>query len=76
LFTKSFWIAGFQCSTHRRRNGRRLDLIASTGHEVRAAIRLEIPVHGICLYLSLDYQQDLFRRELEEEETEQHAVCG
>lgn len=34
---KSFWIAGFECSCHRRRDGRRLDLIAGTGHDRFAA---------------------------------------
>jgi len=29
----SFFQAGFECSTHRRRDGRRLDLIAATGHD-------------------------------------------
>src|SRR5215218_6434517 len=30
---QSFWIAGFECSTHRTRDGRRLDLIAATAHD-------------------------------------------
>src|SRR3954465_3838852 len=30
---KSFWMAGFECSCHRLREGRRLDLTAATGHE-------------------------------------------
>lgn len=30
---KSFFLAGFECSTHRLRNGKRLDLIASTRHD-------------------------------------------
>jgi hypothetical protein len=29
----SFFLAGFECSTHRRSDGRRLDLLASTGHD-------------------------------------------
>lgn len=29
----SFWLAGFECSTHRRRDGRRLDLLEGTGHD-------------------------------------------
>lgn len=29
----SFFQAGFECASHRRRDGRRLDLIASTGHD-------------------------------------------
>lgn len=30
---KSFWIAGFEGSCHRRRDGRRLDLLAATQHD-------------------------------------------
>lgn len=33
---QSFFHGGFECSTHRRRDGRRLDLIASTQHDVFA----------------------------------------
>ena len=29
----SFFLGGFECSTHRRRDGRRLDLLAATGHD-------------------------------------------
>jgi beta-glucosidase/6-phospho-beta-glucosidase/beta-galactosidase len=29
----SFFMAGFECSTHRRRDGRRLDLLAATQHD-------------------------------------------
>jgi beta-glucosidase/6-phospho-beta-glucosidase/beta-galactosidase len=29
----SFFLGGFECSTHRLRNGRRLDLVASTQHD-------------------------------------------
>jgi hypothetical protein len=32
----SFFMAGFECSTHKRKDGRRLDLIAATHHDVRA----------------------------------------
>jgi hypothetical protein len=32
----SFFAAGFECSSHRRRDGRRLDLIAGTGHDRKA----------------------------------------
>ena len=32
----SFLQGGFECSTHRRRDGRRLDLIAATAHDVHA----------------------------------------
>jgi beta-glucosidase/6-phospho-beta-glucosidase/beta-galactosidase len=31
---QSFFLGGFECSTHRLRNGKRLDLIASTKHDV------------------------------------------
>lgn len=30
---RSFFMSGFECSAHRRRDGRRLDLLASTGHD-------------------------------------------
>lgn len=33
---KSFLQGGFECSTHRLRDGRRLDIIASTGHDLFA----------------------------------------
>ncbi|KJB90331.1 hypothetical protein N826_04405 [Skermanella aerolata KACC 11604] len=29
----SFFMAGFECSAHRRRDRRRLDLIAATDHD-------------------------------------------
>ena len=34
---RSFVQGGFECSTHRLRSGRRLDLIAATGHDTYAA---------------------------------------
>lgn len=34
---RSFFLGGFECSSHRRKDGRRLDLIASTRHEEHAA---------------------------------------
>ena len=34
---KSFWIAGFECSCHCRKDGRRIDLLAATGHDRFAA---------------------------------------
>lgn len=34
---KSFWMAGFECSCHRRSDGRRLDVIAATQHDRFAA---------------------------------------
>jgi hypothetical protein len=44
----SFWLAGFECSCHRRRDGRRLDLLEATGHD-RFAIRdyARLPPLGI-----------------------------
>jgi beta-glucosidase/6-phospho-beta-glucosidase/beta-galactosidase len=33
VLNKTFWIAGFECSCHRRSDGRRLDLVASTRHD-------------------------------------------
>lgn len=34
---QSFFLGGFECSTHRRADGRRLDLLAATGHDRWAA---------------------------------------
>jgi polysaccharide biosynthesis protein PelF len=34
---KSFFLGGFECSNHRRADGKRLDLIAATKHDVLAA---------------------------------------
>ena len=44
----SFFLGGFECSTHRLKGGRRLDLVASTGHDRFAAkdYRL-LQAHGI-----------------------------
>src|SRR5689334_651471 len=45
---KSFFIGGFECSTHRRRDGKRLDLIAATGHDVNAEADYRmLAAHGI-----------------------------
>ena len=33
---RSFWQGGFECSTHRRRDGHRIDVHATTGHDVHA----------------------------------------
>lgn len=33
----SFFLGGFECATHRRRDGRRLDLLDATRHDVNAA---------------------------------------
>jgi GH35 family endo-1,4-beta-xylanase len=32
----SFWQAGFECSTHVLKSGKRLDLVSSTGHDALA----------------------------------------
>ncbi|HEY4591853.1 MAG TPA: beta-glucosidase [Thermoanaerobaculia bacterium] len=37
LMFRSFWMVGFECSCHRRNDGRRLDLLAATGHDGFAA---------------------------------------
>ena len=34
---RSFFLAGFECASQRRFDGKRLDLLASTGHDVHAA---------------------------------------
>jgi hypothetical protein len=33
---RSFWMGGFECSTHINRHGQRLDMIAAVQHDVRA----------------------------------------
>lgn len=45
---KSFLMGGFECSSHRRRDGRRLDMIAATGHDRHAhADYARLAEHGI-----------------------------
>ena len=45
---RSFFLGGFECSSHRRADGERLDLIASSGHESLALEDyLELAVRGI-----------------------------
>ncbi|WP_236024865.1 beta-galactosidase [Arenibaculum pallidiluteum] len=45
---ESFFLGGFECSTHRRADGRRLDLIAATSHDrVAAADYRLMTEHGI-----------------------------
>ena len=34
---QSFFLGGFECATHRHRDGRRLDVLATTAHDVHAA---------------------------------------
>ena len=44
----SFLIGGFECSTHRHQHGRRLDLIAATGHDKHAQADYRmLAEHGI-----------------------------
>jgi hypothetical protein len=45
---QSFFIGGFECSTHRRRDGKRLDMIAATGHDLNARADYHmLAEHGI-----------------------------
>ncbi len=45
---RSFFIAGFECSSHRRRDGRRLDLLAATRHDRLAARDYrQVAEHGL-----------------------------
>jgi beta-glucosidase/6-phospho-beta-glucosidase/beta-galactosidase len=45
---RSFFLGGFECSTHRLRSGRRLDLIRSTRHDELAASDYRLlQAHGI-----------------------------
>ncbi|WP_194152326.1 beta-glucosidase [Muricoccus nepalensis] len=47
-FSPSFFMGGFECSTHRRKDGKRLDLIASTRHDLLAQQDYEaLAAHGI-----------------------------
>ncbi len=44
----SFFLGGFECSTHRRADGHRLDLVAATRHEALAAADYAaLAAHGI-----------------------------
>jgi beta-glucosidase/6-phospho-beta-glucosidase/beta-galactosidase len=44
----SFFLGGFECSSHRRADGRRLDLLASTGHDHHALADYQVlKEHGI-----------------------------
>ncbi len=44
----SFFLGGFECSTHKRADGIRLDLVALTGHDVQAARDYELLArHGL-----------------------------
>ena len=42
---RSFVQGGFECSTHRRRDGRRLDVIAASGHDRHAAAGCVAGIH-------------------------------
>jgi hypothetical protein len=45
---RSFFLGGFECSTHRRKDGRRLDLIAATHHDLLAEEDYrQLAEHGI-----------------------------
>ena len=45
---QSFFVGGFECSSHRRRDGRRLDLLASTYHDANAGADYRaLAQHGI-----------------------------
>ena len=45
---RSFFLGGFECSSHRRRDGRRLDLIAATRHDLLALEDYQqLSEHGI-----------------------------
>ena len=45
---KSFFMGGFECSTHRRCDGKRVDVIASTGHDRHALSDYrQLAAHGM-----------------------------
>ncbi|MCO4054054.1 MAG: beta-glucosidase [Bosea sp.] len=50
---KSFFQGGFECSTHRRDDGVRLDIIAATRHDVMAAQDYAL-LHGLGVYTVRD----------------------
>jgi hypothetical protein len=48
----SFFMAGFECSVHRRHDGRRLDLLTATGHDRHAAADYRaVAAHGLRWHL-------------------------
>jgi beta-glucosidase/6-phospho-beta-glucosidase/beta-galactosidase len=53
---QSFFQAGFECSSHRRRDGVRLDLIRATGHDKH--VRLD---YGLCAQYGLTTVRDGLR---------------
>ena len=63
----SFFIAGFECSTHRRADGQRLDLLAASGH-VRFAYHQDF-----CLLKRLSIEEAL-RSGLRWHKTEKQAA--
>lgn len=42
---QSYFLGGFECSTHRRHDGRRLDLLAATGHDAHASDDYKLLTH-------------------------------
>jgi beta-glucosidase/6-phospho-beta-glucosidase/beta-galactosidase len=52
----SFFMAGFECSSHRRRDGVRLDLIKATGHDKHALLD-----YRLCKQLGFDTIRDGLR---------------
>ncbi|PAP76187.1 beta-glucosidase [Rubrivirga marina] len=45
---QSFWMGGFECSSHRRRDGARVDVVAASGHDRAAAADYrQLAAHGI-----------------------------
>jgi hypothetical protein len=45
---RSFWQGGFECSTHRRADGHRVDVLATTGHDLHpGADFAQLAGHGI-----------------------------
>ena len=59
----SFFMAGFECSTHRRKDGLRLDLIRATGHDSHA-----VNDYQACLDLGIRTARDGVRWHLIEAE--------
>ena len=64
---KSFFLAGFECSTHRRLDGHRLDLVAATGHD-----RFAIDDYARCRASGLYTARDGIRWHLIEQQPGRH----
>src|SRR5690349_24812602 len=63
----SFFMGGFECSSHRRRDGVRLDLVRATGHDRHA-----LKDYGLCKRLGFSTLRDGLRWHLIEKSPGQY----